>query len=109
MADNAKLLGQKNPLAATLTDLYPVPALTGTVVSSIVVANRSATATSFRISVADAGAVDSLEQYLYYDIAIPGNETFVATIGATLETTDIIRVYATLATLSFNAFGIEST
>jgi hypothetical protein len=32
----------------------------------------------------------------------------VATIGITLATTDVVTVYATLATLSFNLFGDES-
>ena len=56
---------------------------------------------------APAGAADALSQYLFYDVTIAGNDTFVATVGLTLATTDVIRVYATLATLSFSAFGIE--
>lgn len=71
------------------------------------VANQSATATSFRVSVAIAGAADTPAQYLYYDIAIPGNDTFAATLGITLAATDVIRVYNTLATCSFNFFGVE--
>lgn len=108
MADAAKLLGQSAPAATTEIDLYTVPAVTSTVVSSIVVCNRSATATTFRIYVADAGAAAANLQYLYYDVAIPGNDTFIATIGATLETTDVLRVFAGSANLTFNAFGIES-
>lgn len=109
MALTPKVLGQSNPSATTLTAAYTVPASTKTTVSTITVANRSGTSTSFRISIAKAGAADSLEQYIYYDIAIPGNDTFAATIGITLEPTDVVRVYATLATLSFNVFGIEET
>ena len=56
---------------------------------------------------ADAGAALSNEQYLYYDIPIAGNDCFATTTGICLETTDKIRVYATLATLSFNAYGTE--
>ena len=109
MATQPKTLGQTSPSAASLTDSYTVPAVTKTTVSTITVANRSATATSFRISVAKAGAADALQQYLFYDVPILGNDTFAATIGITLETTDVVRVYATLATLSFNIFGIEET
>jgi hypothetical protein len=107
MAATPKVLGQSSPLAATLTDAYTVPGATNVTVSTITVANRSATPTAFRVAIAVAGAVDSSEQYLFYDIAIDGNDTFAATIGATLAATDVIRVYATLATLSFNIFGIE--
>jgi len=107
MPDNYKVLGQSNPLATTLTDLYTVPASHEAVSSSIVVCNRSSTATSFRISVAIAGAADSDEQYIYYDLEIAGNDTFIATIGMTLQATDKVRVYAADATLSFNLYGNE--
>tara|TARA_R110000868_G_scaffold311445_2_gene572458 strand:- start:104 stop:433 length:330 start_codon:yes stop_codon:yes gene_type:complete len=109
MATTIKVLGQSAPGAASLTDLYTVGALKSTVCSSITVCNRSATATSFRIAVRPAGGAISNEMYLYYDVTIAGNDTFVATIGITLATTDVISVYATLATLSFNLFGQEAT
>lgn len=107
MADVFKVLGQSAPAATTLTDLYTVPAATSTTVSTMTVCNRSATATTFRISVAPAGAADATSQYLYYDQAIGGNTTFALTMGMTLATTDKIRVYAGAATLSFSAFGVE--
>ena len=109
MAETNKVLAQTNPSAATLTDSYTVPGATSAVVSSIVVCNRSATATAFRISFAVAGAANDNKQYTHYDVAIPGNDTYIATIGATLAATDVVRVYATLATLSFTIFGVEST
>jgi len=109
MADTYKTLAQSNPLAATLTDAYTVPGATSAVVSTITVANRSATGTAFRISVAIAAAADANEQYIAYDVAIGGNETISLTLGITLAATDKVRVYATLATLSFNIFGVERT
>lgn len=109
MAQTLKVLGQVVPGAATLTTAYTVPAATSTVVSSIVVSNNSATATSFRIAIRVSGAAIDPKHYLYYDVAIGGNDTFVATIGATLATTDVISVYATLATLAFNILGAENT
>jgi hypothetical protein len=107
MANTLKTLGQSDPLAATLTTLYTVPGATSCSVSSISVCNRSATATSFRVAVRPAGAGITDEHYLYYDVAIPGNDTFIATVGVSLETTDVISVYATLATLSFSVWGQE--
>ena len=106
-ADALKILGSSNPTITTLTDIYTVPSLTSTTISTITICNRSATATTFRISVAAAGATDAANQYLYYDQLIDGNCTFAATLGITLATTDKIRVYAGAATLSFNIFGIE--
>lgn len=109
MPDDYKVLGQSNPSAATLTDAYTVPASTQAIISTITVANRSSTATDFRISVAVAGAADSNEQYIAHTVPIGGNETISLTLGITVDTTDVIRVYATLATLSFNIFGVEKT
>jgi hypothetical protein len=109
MASAYKVLGQSAPIAATLTTLYTVPAVTETVGSSIIICNRSAVATSFRLAVRPAGAGISDEHYQYYDLPIAGNDTFIATIGMTLATTDVVSVYATLATLSFSLFGQEIT
>ena len=107
MADTLKVLGQVNPTATTLTTAYTAPSLTTAIVRSILVANRSATPTSFRVSIAVAGATDDNKQYTHYDVPISGNETMALEIAATLGAADVVRVYATLATLSFNLFGLE--
>lgn len=109
MTDTLKVLGQSNPAATTLTACYTVPAATTATLSTIVVCNRSSTATSFRVSVAVAGAADTNAQYLYYDLAIRGNDTFAATLGVSIGATDVVRVYAAAATLSFQIFGVEIT
>jgi hypothetical protein len=67
MADTYKVLAQSNPSAASLTDAYTVPGATQTIISTITVCNRSATPTSFRISVAVNGAADNNIQYLAFD------------------------------------------
>ena len=109
MTDTIKVLSQSAPAATSLTDLYTVPASTQTVVSSVIVCNRGLTNTTFRISIAVAGAADSNQQYLYYDVPISKNNTFVATIGLSLAATDKVRVYAGNANLSFNLAGVEIT
>ena len=109
MATNYKSLGQSAPALATPADLYTVPALTEAVCSSIIVCNRSVSADAFRISIAVGGGVTANADYLYYDVAIGGNDTFIATIGITLEATDVVRVYSTGGNLSFNLSGSEIT
>lgn len=109
MAVALKVLGQSNPSATTATTLYTVPAATTAVASTLTVCNRSATATSFRVAVRPAGAALSNEHYIYYDLDIAGNDTFAATLGLSLAATDVVTVYATLATLSFSLFGQEAT
>lgn len=107
MADALKIVGQSNPAAITLTDLYTVPASTS-FTGNIIIANRSAVATSFRLALAPAGAADALTHYIAYDEPILGNDSIQFT-GIALAATDKIRVYATLATLTFTAQGVEVT
>jgi hypothetical protein len=101
-----KILGQSAPAATTETDLYAVPDSKGAVISSIVVCNRSTSAT-FRISVAYGGGATQNYDYLYYDYTIGANETKEIKCGITLSNADKIKVYASSANLSFNAFGAE--
>ena len=107
MSDAYKTLAQAAPAAATLTPAYTVPAATATVVASATVCNQSATPDLFRVSVAVSDAADTAAQYLYYDLPISGNDTFIATIGATLAATDVVRVRSANGTCSFNFFGVE--
>lgn len=109
MTTTLKKLGKSDPSAATLTDIYTVPAATSAVVSVIYVANRSATPTTFRISHANAGAADATDQYIAYDVPIGANEVVEIGRGIAMATTDKLRVYATLATLTFSVFGQENS
>jgi hypothetical protein len=106
MATTYKVLGQSNPSATTATTLYTVPSATETVVSTIVVANQT-TAGSYRIAIRPDGESLASKHYIAYDVALAANETHTYTIGATLNAADVITVYASSASQSFNAFGSE--
>jgi len=107
MATVYKVLGQSNPSATTATSLYTVPASTSTVVSTITVANLAGSAATFRISVRPAGAVQTNAMYIAYDVTVGATDTTTLTLGLTLATTDVVTVYASTATLAFNAYGSE--
>jgi hypothetical protein len=111
MSDALKVLAQSQPAANTLTTIYTVPNTVdiGTTVSSIVICNTAATSDVFRISIAIGGAADTPAQYIYYDLPMDGNDTFIATIGISLAEGDEIRVRSTTGNLSFNVFGVEVT
>lgn len=102
-----KTLGQSNPLAGILTDLYIVPAATEAIVEGVTVCNRSAASTTFRLAVSVGGGAVALGDYLFYDAEIDGNCTVDVNAVATLGAGDKLRCYATDASLSFNAFGVE--
>jgi hypothetical protein len=108
MSEAIKVLGQLIPGAATLSDLYAVPALNFTVVSTLTVCEQGGAAAAFRISVAVAGAADAPAQYLAYDTALAANETKAFTLGITLGAGDVVRVYSDTGDVSFNLFGSEN-
>lgn len=109
MAETRKVLGQAALSATTLTDIYTVPALTQAVISSVIICNRSASAAIFRVSLAVAGAADVSKQYIYYDVTLPGNDTFIATVGITLGAADVLRAYTDSGSVSINVVGVELT
>lgn len=107
MATTYKVLGQSNPAATTATSLYTVGAGKSAVVSTITVCNQAASAATFRIAIRVAGSALSAEEYIAYDSTVAANDTTAFTLGITLAATDVITVYASTATVSFNAFGSE--
>ena len=109
MATNYKVLGQLAPSATTATTLYTVPSATEAVISTLIVANRAATAASFRIAIRPNGATLANEHYIAYDVAVGASDSTTLTLGLTLDAADVITVYASTANLSFSVFGSEIT
>lgn len=109
MAQTYKVLAQSNPAATTPTDVYTVPTATTAVISSVVVANRSAVQRTFRLSVRVAGAGADNKQFLAYDMAVPANDTIFLQLGLTLGAADVLTAYASAQELAFNVFGVEHT
>ena len=95
-------------VATTATTAYTCPSATQTVISTIVVANRAASAGTYRISLRPNGATQANEHYLAYDVAIAANDTTALTLGITLAAGNSLNVYASAgSSLTFQAFGSE--
>ena len=108
MPTTYKVLGQSAPSAASATTLYTVPAATQTIISTINVVNTHAsTADVIRIAVRPDGATLANEHYIVYGVSLSAGATFTYTGGITIDATDVITVYSTNGTSSFNAFGSE--
>ena len=107
MAYAYKVLGQSAPSATTNTDVYTVGSGKQAIISTITVANRSATARTYRIAIRPAGATLANQHYIAYDVALAANDTTALTLGVTLTATDVVTVYASTADLSFGIFGSE--
>lgn len=107
MTESYGILAQSSPSATTATVIYTVPTGRMAVVSSIVVCNQTAVDKTFRVSVAKSAAADTPKQYLAYDMPIEGNSTVTLQLGITLSAGDVVRVYISATTVSFNLFGTE--
>jgi glucose-6-phosphate dehydrogenase assembly protein OpcA len=102
-----KVLGQSYPSATTLTTLYTAPSSVDAIVSTINIANLGSAQDTIRIAICPAGASIANQHYIAYNVPLAAGSVLTFTIGATLDTTDIISVYSLLGTSSFNAFGSE--
>jgi hypothetical protein len=107
MATTYKVLGQSAPTAAADSNLYTVPSATQAIVSTINVVNTGGSTDTVRIAVRPAGATLENKHYIVYNLSLTPTTTFTYTSGATLAATDVITVYSTNGTCSFNAFGSE--
>lgn len=112
MATTYKTLGQvaSNGNIDTYDSLYVVPSATATVVSNIVVCNRTASAQYFRIACSSASASVLAKEFIAYGTTVPANDSIPLVIGLTLDTTvKFLMCSSTSASVSFSAFGAETT
>lgn len=107
MAMNYMVLGQVNPAATTETPIYTVPTGTTAIASSIIICNTSATQGSFRVAISVSGASTTTKDYIYYDLLIGGNDTFIATIGVTLSAGDVVKAYSSNSSMAFSLYGSQ--
>ena len=109
MANAYKVLGQSAPAATTATDVYTVPSATEAVISTIIIANRAATAGTFRLSIRPNGAAEATLHFIAYDVPIAANDSTTLTLGVTLDAADVVTAYCSSANMSVNVFGTEIT
>lgn len=101
----SKVLGQISPSANTLTPVYTAPDGFIVDILNMAVANRSSNPTAFRITVQPKGIAATDKHYIYYDIPLPGNDTFATALRITLEPGDTISAYVGNSTVSITLFG----
>ena len=107
MATVYKVLGQSAPAATTNTNIYTVPSVTSTVISTITVCNLTTVDATYRIAIRPAGATLSNQHYIAYDVTVRGSDSTNLTLGIGLATTDVVTVYSSSGTVSFSVFGTE--
>ena len=106
MPTTYKVLGQLAP-ASTSGDLYTVPAVTETVVSTINVVNTGTTDSTISIAIRKDGASIATNQYIVNGLVLNAKVTFAYTSGLTMDAADVITVSSTNNDCAFSAFGSE--
>ena len=102
-----QVLGSVSPSANTDTDLFTVTGAYGAVISSIYACNTNSSPVAIRVAVIPDGGSLTSENYLYYDIPVPGNDTLAATVGINLELGGKVVVRAASSGVAFNAYGMQ--
>ena len=103
-----RILGQAHLTTTSPTDVYTVPSSTEAIVSTIVVANITGSATTFDIALREDGDTLANKHYIAKEVPILANDSTTLTLGMTLEATDVVTVQAGVAdALSFNLSGSE--
>lgn len=107
MNDNWKILAQVSPAAASETLFYTVPISSQTLLETLNVCNRDNMAATFRLRIAKVNAALSPEQWVFYDLTLQPNDTYVAMMHKRLAAKDAVYVTSSNGLVSFGAFGIE--
>jgi hypothetical protein len=110
MATNYAILGQSAPANTNNADLFTVVTAHDYVVSTIVVANTSTSAATYRVFARKAGAAAGASNAIVYDSTIAANSSVTLTLGVTLDGTagDVLTVRSgTANALTFTAFGSD--
>ena len=105
-----KILGQANPAATTVTQLYTVPIDKGCVVSFLFISNIGGTNETVRVAVINGHIPETgieNKSYVLYDYSLSAGTFFQTLKGCTLAQGDTIAVYASSADIAFSLFGSE--
>jgi hypothetical protein len=99
-------LAQNQPVTATETTVYTVPASNKALVYGIVVANVALSPGAFRIFLVPSGGGAGVGNAIYYDVNLPGQDTFAANIAALMEAGGFIVVYSDTGNHTFTISGL---
>jgi ribosomal protein L11 len=103
-----KILGQANPASTAQAALITVGAGLQQVISTLNIANNTASAASAQVWVRIAGAAASAANIVIPTVPVAANTSLALTLGITLGATDVVTVQSSTASaLTFTAFGSE--
>lgn len=101
-----QILARSKPAAATPVDLYVVPQKGSVHILGALVCNAAGSGSKIRLSISPQGVTTAAEDFLYFDLPIIANDTFLLEIDTTLRVADTIRAQSSNGNLVFTLFGI---
>lgn len=101
----ARLLGQFLLPAGAETVLLTVPNNSKAYIQGFTFCNQVAAGRTFRLSFSKLGQATATKDYIYYDLPLSGNNTFLSNLEVTLDGTDVIRAYSLLGNVSVELYG----
>jgi hypothetical protein len=108
MAVAYKVLGQANPSSTANANLITVGAGQSEIISTLNIANNTATAASAQVWVRIGGAAASAANIVIPTVSVAANSALSITCGYTIAATDVVTVQSSVANaLTFTAFGSE--
>jgi hypothetical protein len=102
-------LGNSTAILATQSPpqiVYTVPTGIYTV-ANVSITNRNSTSVKIRMALS-TGTTPSIQEYIEYDVVIPGNSTFERS-GLVLNAALNILVYSDTANVGVTVYGIETS
>lgn len=102
---NAKVQGTAS--TSTYATLYTVPATKAAVISTIGIANESASSIEYRIGISDSDTDPVSGEFLVYDSAVSANDTTFITVGITLTAGQYLKISSSSNTSTFTCFISE--
>jgi hypothetical protein len=109
MPNTYKSPAQLEPAANTLSSLYVVPADTQAVISNIHACNLGSTTASIRVAVRPDGTSIANQHYLFFGLTITAFDTIEFGHGITMDATDVLSVWSSTGSVSFNLSYAEVT
>lgn len=106
MANIHKVLGQINPSANTLTNVYVTGTGTSAIVSTITIRNLNGANSSYSLVVRPNNESLDNKHYIIRGGIIPGNE-LISITGAVTMNAGVILAANTNGSVTFNAYGVE--
>lgn len=108
MATAYKILGQAAPANTSNADLITVGTGKSQIISTLVIANTTATDATCRVFARIGGAAAAASNAIIYDLTIAGNGLQAFTLGISITATDVLTIRTgTANALTFTAFGTE--